>query len=421
MLTPLLRFMLLTGVVLTATACSKDAVGDRRTPTKTSSRPSDDSDDDHAKESGVEHSERQGSVLTLGEDALRDLRLTIRMSEKRPADDTILAPGSLEYSPEAISTLSAPVSGLVTKITKAVGDTVDAGEVLVEFQSAELGKAQLALSVARSRAVIVKGRMDLAKKQLEKVKELASEKMSTVREVQAAELEAATREAEFLDAENNLLEAEQTLALLRVEASDAAGRFALKSSLRGIVTSRDVVPGDWVEPGHLLYRIVDASKLVAVVHPFERDGSRIDSSAKIRLSIAAIPGQFLDATYLRSGPEVDAETRTLPVRLSIVNTDGKLRAGMSVTAEIRVKGYETGDVVSIPIAAIQRVDRNWCVFIPRGNGKFERRVVARGRDLGGEVEILSGLDAGEGVVVEGSFVLRAETMRGEGEGDAHNH
>jgi cobalt-zinc-cadmium efflux system membrane fusion protein len=94
---------------------------------------------------------------------------------------------------------------------------------------------------------------------------------------------------------------------------------------------------------------------------------------------------------------------------------------MSVTAEIRLGDRAGEEVVSVPIAAVQRVDRDWCVFLPLGRGRFERRSVARGRDLGGEVEILSGLAVDEEVVVEGAFVLRSESVRGGDEGEEHDH
>jgi cobalt-zinc-cadmium efflux system membrane fusion protein len=61
------------------------------------------------------------------------------------------------------------------------------------------------------------------------------------------------------------------------------------------------------------------------------------------------------------------------------------------------------------------------VFIPQGQDRFEVRRVGRGRDLAGEVEILSGLKATEMVVVEGSFLLKAESDKARGEGEEHEH
>jgi len=75
----------------------------------------------------------------------------------------------------------------------------------------------------------------------------------------------------------------------------------------------------------------------------------------------------------------------------------------------------------VPVAALQRLHDAWCVFVPKGKGVFEVRTVGRGRDLGGEVEIVSGARAGEVVVVEGAFLLKAEAEKAEGEGGHHDH
>jgi cobalt-zinc-cadmium efflux system membrane fusion protein len=68
---------------------------------------------------------------------------------------------------------------------------------------------------------------------------------------------------------------------------------------------------------------------------------------------------------------------------------------------------------------VQRVRNEWCVFLPKDENHFEIRRIGRGRDLGGEVEILSGLAAGEMVVVDGAFLLKAQAEKGEG--DEHVH
>jgi cobalt-zinc-cadmium efflux system membrane fusion protein len=82
---------------------------------------------------------------------------------------------------------------------------------------------------------------------------------------------------------------------------------------------------------------------------------------------------------------------------------------------------EGAPVIAVPAAALQRLDDKWCVFVPKGEGAFEVRIVGRGRDLGGEVEILSGLETAETVVVDGAFLLKAEAEKARGEGAHHDH
>ncbi|HEY0096298.1 MAG TPA: hypothetical protein VGB96_18360 [Archangium sp.] len=78
-------------------------------------------------------------------------------------------------------------------------------------------------------------------------------------------------------------------------------------------------------------------------------------------------------------------------------------------------------ITTVPAAALQRLEDGWFAFLPKGKGTFERREVGRGRTLGGDVEVLSGLKAGEQVVVEGAFLLKAEVEKSRGEGEEHGH
>jgi cobalt-zinc-cadmium efflux system membrane fusion protein len=120
------------------------------------------------------------------------------------------------------------------------------------------------------------------------------------------------------------------------------------------------------------------------------------------------------------GKQVEPDSRTVPVRIEIENSDGLLRPGMSATAWL-VVGQESGTVLAVPSAALQRLQERWIVFIPHSDTEFEMRQVGRGRDLGGEVEILSGLHARDTVVVDGAFLLKAQAERSLGEGEEHEH
>lgn len=93
---------------------------------------------------------------------------------------------------------------------------------------------------------------------------------------------------------------------------------------------------------------------------------------------------------------------------------------MSANARLEVAG-ESQTIVAVPAAALQRVGEQWLAFIPRTPQEFEMRRVGRGRDLGNDVEVVSGLTAGETVVVEGAFLLKAEAEKRAGGGDEHGH
>jgi cobalt-zinc-cadmium efflux system membrane fusion protein len=137
-----------------------------------------------------------------------------------------------------------------------------------------------------------------------------------------------------------------------------------------------------------------------------------------RVSFPALPGQDFTGTVASVGREVESASRTVPVRINVKNSGNRLRPGMSATAAVPV-GTTGAPILTVPVAAVQRVRNEWCVFLRRDGSHFEIRRVGRGRDLGGEVEVLSGLTAGEQIVVDGAFLLKAQAEKGEGGHDEH--
>ncbi len=200
----------------------------------------------------------------------------------------------------------------------------------------------------------------------------------------------------------------------------SGARFQLRSPIAGTVLEREGMRGQVVDPAKSLLRIADLSALWLTVHAFERDAVRVKSSSLARVSFPALPGRTFTGTVALVGTHVEPSSRTVPIRVRVDNSAGELRPGMSASAWVSMG--EVGDtIVSVPAASVQRLREGWVVFVPRGADRFEMRSVGRGRDLGGEIEILSGLAAGEIVVVDGAFLLKAESEKARGEGEHHEH
>jgi cobalt-zinc-cadmium efflux system membrane fusion protein len=173
-----------------------------------------------------------------------------------------------------------------------------------------------------------------------------------------------------------------------------------------------------LEPSTPAFRVGNLSTLWLTVHAFERDAVRLERGAPARIGFAALPGQDYQGTVAVVGRSVERESRTVPVRIDVSDRSGVLRPGMSATAAIPV-GQSGKSILTVPVAAVQRVRNEWCVFLPKDQSTFEIRRIGRGRDLGGEVEVISGLNATETIVVDGAFLLKAQAEQGEADHDAH--
>jgi cobalt-zinc-cadmium efflux system membrane fusion protein len=300
----------------------------------------------------------------------------------------------------------------VSAVAVTTGQHVKEGQRLADLQSPELGKARAALQAAQARATA-------ARQAAERKRTLAEERIVAQREVQAAEAELAAAEAEVSAARAGLV----SLGAGPEELSSGQGApsFVVRSPLAGTVIERSARTGQMADPSQPLFRIGDLTRLWLIVHAFERDAVRIQNGAEARVTFAAFPGQEFSAKVGYVGQQVDAASRTIPVRLELDNAGGLLRPGMSATASIPLGGAGSA-ITTVPAAALQRLEDGWAVFLPTGaKGVFERREVGRGRTLGNEVEVLSGLKAGEHVVVEGAFLLKSEVEKAAGGGEAHEH
>jgi cobalt-zinc-cadmium efflux system membrane fusion protein len=353
------------------------------------------------------HSERPANLLEIEQTMLRDLRLTTKKVELRPGGEGVSVVGDVQADQSRYAEVGAPVTARVVRLLAVPGQAVRAGQLLAEAQSVELGRVRAEYERAESRVT-------LARAALERKRALA-DRIVPRREVQEAE-------ADLAAAQSELRAAVATLQALGASARGGgdASRLPLVAPIAGTVLERSIALGQMIDPGHAAFRIGDLRTVWLVAHAFERDAVRVAAGTPARVTLAAFPGQVFTGRVTYVGGEVEAASRTIPVRIELPNPRQQLRPGMSANAWLQVS--QAGqNVVTVPVAALQRVRDQWVVFVPKSERTFEIRTVGRGRDLQGEVEVLTGLQPGETVVLDGSFLLKAEAEKADGGGDHHDH
>ncbi|HMI54299.1 MAG TPA: efflux RND transporter periplasmic adaptor subunit [Candidatus Saccharimonadales bacterium] len=346
-------------------------------------------------------------TLRIKPEMLRDIRVTTAPVEVRAGGEGAQLLGELKVNEGRYAEVGTPIACRVVTVLAAPGQVVRKGQQLAVLQSVDIGRA-------RAESVTAQTRLDLAKKTFERKRSLAAENIVPAREVQEAEAGVATAEAGVRSARAGLR------ALGASDESSDSSELILRSPVDGTVIERNAIQGQMADPAQPLFRIGDLSLLWLVVHAFERDAVRLTPGSTARVSFAALPGRAFTGNVTLVGKQVDASSRTIPVRIEVANSEQLLRPGMSATAWVPV-GKTSEKVIAVPVAALQRIENEWLVFLPAGQDTFEIRPVGRGRDLGTEIEIVSGLKAGERVVVEGAFLLKAEAEKARSEGSEHEH
>jgi len=271
--------------------------------------------------------------------------------------------------------IAAEQAGRVASIGFDEGQPVEAGQELVKLDdsllAAELGE--------------VEARASLAQANYERAQTLSSRGSGTQRSLDEAAAERLTA--------NALL----TLLRSRIDKTSIRAPFA------GIVGLRTVSIGAYVEPGDALTRLekIDVVKVDFTVP--ERNLADIRQGLRVDVTVDAFPGRSFTGEIYAIDPQVDVGGRALKVRARIDNPDLALRPGLF--ARVRVQSERTDAVVMVPEGAI----------VPKGGESFVFKVVdgaaaetkvALGQRGKGMVEVVSGVAAGDAVVVAGQQRLR---------------
>jgi membrane fusion protein, heavy metal efflux system len=300
------------------------------------------------------------------------------------------------------------VGGRLVQVAAEAGQEVRRGQQLAVVFSDELAMAQ--------------------SRYLSALAELEEHHQHHARTVQLLEIGAASRE-EFEEATSVLKKAEaelaaqrQRLLLLgltpqRVAAlrgpAQVSSEVTLNAPVGGTVVSRAANPGEVVEANKEILRVADLSNVWVVGQVFERDLARVRTGSGASVTSEAYPGRIWRGRVTYVDPQLDAATRTAQVRVEVSNPGQALKLGMFVNVGFGALGAAEATAPTVPSSAVQNVGGRTVVFLATPDpSTYVVRPVRLGAEAAGRFPVLEGLHVGDRVVTEGSFMLRAEWLKG---------
>ncbi|SET61318.1 membrane fusion protein, cobalt-zinc-cadmium efflux system [Nitrosospira multiformis] len=310
----------------------------------------------------------------------------------RPLMDPI--PGKVTYDETRTARVTSPIAGRVVGSIVPLGEQVRSGTPLVELDSPELGQA-------RSDHANAVSDLNLANQTFHRIEELYGDGIAPRKDREQAEDNLSRARSE---AERTRLK----LANLRVHAQKMDNRFVLQSPISGTVTEREINPGMEVRPDVAtpLFVISDLDQLWVQADVFEKDIGLIQAGKSVRVRVPAYPGESFTATISYISQIVDETTRTVKVRCTLPNADGRLLPSMYAAVEVLSDPDDL--VIAIPLSALVTGKTSDWVYVNMGNHHYQKRPVKVGPRLKDRVVIHEGLNPGEHVVIEGALLLRAE-------------
>ena len=179
------------------------------------------------------------------------------------------------------------------------------------------------------------------------------------------------------------------------------------SPIGGVVTAKNIVQGARVNPGEAPYEITDLSEVWVMADAYETDLRRIHDGMKATLSLPAYPNRSFLGHVAFIDPVLDPKTRTTKVHLHFSNSTRELKPEMY--GEVALEGVAQ-EGLRIPADAVIRTGTKDVVFLARGEGRFEPRVVQIGHKSGDQVEVVGGLEPGQEVVTRANFLVDSESQ-----------
>lgn len=311
--------------------------------------------------------------------------------EARKVEYSIQAVGSVEAFEVVAAT--ARVAGVVERVRFQEGDRVEPSTVLAEIDTE---RYRLAVDAARAALARAEAGVAEARAGLERRESVNARNPDLVRaeEVDAwrTRLAAASAEAD---------ERRTALALAELNARDAF----VRSPTAGVVQTRSVETGRYVQPGTVIATLLRREPLLLRFSVPETDVAPLATGQEVRFRLRGSRGESYRATISLVAAAADPRDRMVAVTARIEDPSRtELRPGAFAEIEIPVGGVQQAPV--IPQTAIRPSDRGFLAFVVE-DGIARERVLELGlRTADGQVEVRSGLDVGERLVVRGAEALR---------------
>lgn len=312
----------------------------------------------------------QPGAVKIDPTIVNNLGVRTAVAESSELTRQIDTVGYVGFDEDNVQHVHTRVDGWVEKLrTKATGDPVKKGQLLFELYSPTLVNAQEELLTA-------------------------------------------------LQSSNTLLSeaSRKRLAALGVPPSEIAQlesthtvrqRVKVYAETDGVITHLGAREGQFVTPSTEIMSVAQLDKVWVLAEVFERQAAWVKPGQQATVSLDYVPGKTWQGVVDYVYPELDANTRTLSVRLRFDNESEALRPNMFARVIIRTEGF--GKVVHIPRAALIRGGTVNRVVLDLGGGRFRSQPVQVGIESGGRVAIRKGLAVGDRVVVSAQFLIDSES------------
>ncbi len=257
-------------------------------------------------------------------------------------------------------------------------------------------------------------KLEEAKNRYSRAVEVADINPLSRNEFEQAAVKRQMAESELATARQRLLLYGMTAAQLNSLRSPTqiTSTIALTSPVTGTITKRTGNQGEVVEANKEVMRVTDLSDVWVIAQVYEKDLGQMRNGSGATVTSDAFPGRVFRGHVTYIDPNIDQATRTAQVRVELDNPGRILKIGMYVNVAFGSTGNAERTMPSIPVSAVQNMNERRIVFTATDKPNvFAIKTVRLGAENDGKYTVLEGLNVGDKIVTDGSFLLRAELLK----------
>lgn len=354
-----------------------------------------------------EHGPSEENVIFLSPEQIKELGIQTRRAEPGYLSVTLSTRGKIILQPDRLTHILPKISGIAIEAHKNIGDHVKEGDLLAILESREMADIKAGYLVAKEKESLALALSDREKRLYEK-------KVS-------AEQDYLNAKSSYQEARINVQLAEQKLHAFGLEEEEIKGLFSdhnpdlriyeIRSPVDGVVIARHITKGEFVENTTRIYEIADLSTIWIEIGIYPKDLASVKEGQMVDVSLP-VEGNIAKAKIIYLSPIIQDETITAKAVAEMQTPNENWRPGSFVKVDIAIEKISSGIVIANE--AVQNIDGKPFVFVKIPEG-FEKRQVTLGVRDDKNVEVLSGLRAGDEYAFSKTFLLKADLSKKEAE------
>jgi cobalt-zinc-cadmium efflux system membrane fusion protein len=344
-------------------------------------------------------------VIPAGSPKLAEIHTDVVRSAPVPFDE-VVSPGKIETNPNLVSRVALPLTGRVSAVLVRIGDSVKRGEPILTLEAPDADAAVSAYLQGQAAINQAKANLNKAQADYDRASDLFAHNAVAKKDVLTADNALAQAKAALDTAEANLEQFDRKLRLLGLKPNTFGQKVTVSAPMSGKVLDMTIAAGEYRNDTNTpVMTIADLSTVWVSSDVPESQIRFIAPGERIDVELTAFPGETFHGRVTRIADTVDPQTRTIKVRAEMDNSKGKLRPEMYGTIR-HTDAVKTLPVV--PIGAVIQGNGKAMVWVEQAPGRYQPVDVKAGERSGDNLPILSGLQVGTRIVVDGAMLLREQ-------------